>query len=396
VTALSIWDEPDRKPNSPLKGEISADVCVVGLGGAGLSALSELAARGVEAVGVDAGVIGGGAAGRNAGFLLGGLADFFDENVARWGGEIASALYRHTLDEITRMATEYPADVTLTGSLRIAATSDELRNCEEHLQALRAHGFAADRYSGAEGTGLLLPTDGVYHPQRCLHAAAAKIRQVGVRLFEHTPVLGLAPGEVRTCDGTVRCANIIIAVDGRLECLLPELGPRVRTARLQMLATAPVRDVSFPRPVYCRHGYEYWQQLPTGEIALGGFRDRGGEVEWTTEAAPSDVVQTLLEQFLRARLGTTAPITHRWAACVAYTPDRLPILEEVRSRVFAVGAYSGTGNVASRLSGRAAAQLACGVKSDWAGLLRAARRTVTPASQPPARNSAFAASSPRS
>ena len=382
MTARSIWDDPGRKPNSPLHGDISADVCVIGLGGAGLAALGELTARGVKSAGVDAGAIGGGAAGRNAGFLLGGLADFFDENVRRWGGEIAAALYHHTLEEIRRMAAENPSDVSVTGSLRIAATSDELRNCEEHLQALRAHGFPAERYSGPEGTGLLIPTDGAYHPQRCLRAAAAQLDAQGVRLFEHTPVLAIAPGKVATPAGAVHCANVIVAVDGGLECLLPELAPRVRTARLQMLATAAAPDVSFPRPVYWRHGYEYWRQLPTGEIALGGFRDRGGDAEWTTEAAPSDNVQTLLAQFLRTRLRTTAAITHRWAACVAYTRDRLPILEEVRSRVWAVGAYSGTGNIPSRLSGRAAAQLADAGKSNWADLLRRARRAVAVPAHP--------------
>lgn len=62
-------------------------------------------------------------------------------------------------------------------------------------------------------------------------------------------------------------------MDGRLDILIPELKDRVRTARLQMLATSPAKDVKFTRPVYRRDGYDYWQQLPDGSIALGGFRD---------------------------------------------------------------------------------------------------------------------------
>lgn len=373
VITPSIWDEAGRKPHGPLRGNVSADVCVIGLGGAGLGALAELAARGVRAVGVDGREIGGGAAGRNAGFLLGGLADFFDASVARFGEGTAAAIYRETLAEIRRMAAEHPTHVKITGSLRIAATSDEVRDCEEHLQALHAHGFAAERYTGPEGRGVLLPSDGVFHPQRCLRAAATGLQSQGIPLFEHSPVVAIAPGQVSTVAGAVRCASVIVALDGGLERVLPELAPRVRTARLQMLATAPARDVRVPLPVYWRHGYEYWQQLPTGEIALGGFRDRGGEAEWTTDAATSDAVQTLLDEFLRTRLVTTAAVTHRWAASVAYSSDRLPILEEVRPGVYAAGAYSGTGNIPSRLNGRAAAQLACGVKSAWSDLLREAR-----------------------
>lgn len=50
-----------------------------------------------------------------------------------------------------------------------------------------------------------------------------------------------------------------------------------------MLATAPATDVKFARPVYRREGYDYWQQLPDGSIALGGFRDQEIEKEWTLD-----------------------------------------------------------------------------------------------------------------
>lgn len=371
----TVWDDANSAPLPRLAGNATADVCVIGLGSAGLSALAELAARGLNVIGIDAGGIGSGAAGRNGGFLLAGLADSFDENVASFGGDLAARLYRHTLDEIQRMLAAHPAHTRLTGSLRIAASSDEIRACEAQLQALRAHDFPVERYTGPEGTGLLIPGDAVFHPQRCLLGTAANL-PANAQLFGHTPALDIARGKVSTPFGRIECDTIIVAVDGRLECLLPELQPRVRTARLQMLSTAPARDVSLPRPVYWRHGYDYWSQLPGGEIALGGFRDRGGEAEWTTEATPGGVVQDLLEEFLRARLKTAAPIVHRWAACVSYTADRLPILEQVRDRVFAAGAYSGTGNITSRLGGRAAARLACGDASDWAALIRSARERV--------------------
>src|SRR5206468_9665769 len=124
--------------------------------------------------------------------------------------------------------------------------------------------------------------------------------------------------EGRTPGGRVRCGAVVVAVDGRLERLLPELEGTVRTARLQMLATAPAPEVRYPRPVYYRYGYEYWQQLADGRVALGGFRDRAGEGEWTHDARPSAWVQAEMERFLRERVGVTAPVTHRWAASVGY------------------------------------------------------------------------------
>jgi glycine/D-amino acid oxidase-like deaminating enzyme len=147
---------------------------------------------------------------------------------------------------------------------------------------------------------------------------------------------------------------VVVAVDGGLEVVLPEITGRVRTARLQMLATAPTDEVSLPRPVYARWGYDYWQQLPDGRIALGGCRDRFVEDEWSIDSRPTQQLQDALEGILREQLHITAPITHRWAASAGFSPDLSPVLEEVRPGVFACGGYSGTGNVLGAVYGREA------------------------------------------
>jgi glycine/D-amino acid oxidase-like deaminating enzyme len=368
-----IWDDRDWRPLPKLTGSVRADVCVIGLGASGLAAMDELTTQGVAAIGVEACSVGAGAAGRNGGFVLAGLAKFFNETVAQFGEEAAAAIYRLTAQEIARQAEEMPALVRVTGSLRIAADAAEKADCAKHLAALRYCGFAAEPYAGPEGEGLLLPTDGVTQPLHRVRAVAQRLRQRDARLYEDSPVRRIVAGSVVTDKGTIHCDSVIVAVDGRLEQVFPELAGRVRTARLQMLATAPAPEADFPRPVYYRQGYEYWQQLPDRSIALGGFRDHALAEEWTHDDAPTGRIQGLLEKFLREHLKVRAPITHRWAASVGYTPDGLPILEEVRPRTWAVGGYNGTGNIAGVLGARAAARLACGQPSAWADALAKAR-----------------------
>lgn len=370
---LPIWEDRDWRPLPRLEGPVRADVCVIGLGGSGLAAMEELGAMGVSAVGVDAGEVGAGAAGRNGGFVLAGLAKFFNETVVQFGETTASNLYRLTAREIQRQAEEMPEIIRLTGSLRIAADAAERADCAKHLAALRYCGFAAEPYVGPEGEGILLPTDGVMQPLRRVRAIARKLRQRDALLYEGSPVRKMVPGSVITDKGTVFCDTVIVAVDGRLEQVFPELSPRVRTARLQMLATEPAPEVSFTRPVYWRHGFEYWQQLPDRSIALGGFRDHGGVEEWTGSGEPTELIQGLLEKFLRGHLKVRAAVTHRWAASVAYTTSGLPVLEQMGDKVWAVGAYCGTGNIVGVLSARAAVRLACGQTAEWADLLAAAR-----------------------
>jgi gamma-glutamylputrescine oxidase len=146
-------------------------------------------------------------------------------------------------------------------------------------------------------------------------------------------------------------------VDGRLELVFPKLAGRVRTARLQMLTTEPDRANVFTRPIYTRSGYDYARQLKGGQLVLGGFRDKGGEQEWSPSNLPTKEVQDPLEHYLRTGLRSTARVTHRWAANVSFNPSLLPLIEEQMPNVWACGAYNGTGNVMSTLAARAALEM---------------------------------------
>lgn len=359
-TGEPLWEDGVPTSYGPLTGATSADVCVVGLGGSGLAAVDELLARGASVVGLDAGQVGGGAAGRNGGFLLGGLADPYDVVVAQLGAERAAGLYRLTLAEMDRMTAAAPHVVRRVGSLRVEDDQAGLDACAAQAAAMEADGLAVEAYDGPEGRGLLFPDDGAMQPLARCRVLATAATAGGARLHEHSPVVTVAPGRVTTDRGQVDCGAVVVAVDGRLDLLLPELAGTVRTVRLQMLGTAPTDEVDVPRPVYRRGGYEYWQQLPDRRVVLGGFRDVGGAAEDTADGNPSAPVQDALDALLRGRLGITAPVTHRWAASVGYTRTGLPYLGEVRERVWAAGGYCGTGNVIGALCGRAAAARALG------------------------------------
>jgi glycine/D-amino acid oxidase-like deaminating enzyme len=356
-----VWEDTGRPSYPALLGETSADVCVIGLGASGLTALQELRDRGVAAIGLDAGVVAGGAAGRNGGFLLAGTADAYHRAVGRLGREQAAHVYRLTLAELTRIADRTPGAVRRPGSLRIEDTDAGLVDCHAQKQALEADGFAVAEYDGPEGRGLLFPDDGVQHPLRRSLALLAGLTD----LHEQSPVRSIEPGRVETLHGAVRCDSVLVCVDGGLELLLPELVGTVRTVRLQMLATAPTTAVRADRPVYLRDGFDYYQQLPDGRIAIGGCRDVGGAAEETTDTEPTPPVQQAIERLLRERLGVGAPVTHRWAARVGYTADAMPFVGEVRPGVWATGGYSGTGNVIGALCARSLVQAVLGEQPEW-------------------------------
>jgi glycine/D-amino acid oxidase-like deaminating enzyme len=357
------WDDAllDWPGLPPLPGDVTADACVVGLGASGLAAVAELVARGLSVVGLDAGRVAAGAAGRNGGFLLGGPALFLHDALARWG-PCAVDLYRATLGELDRLAAELgPSVVRRVGSLRLAglpgAPDDaELADCAAHASALRTHGIQVEDYAGPLGRGLFLPDDAATNP--AVRAVEQARRLTGrARLHEHTRAVAIRVGEVTTEHGTVRAGAVIVAVDGGLAELLPRLAGTVRAARLQMLATAPVAPV-LPCPVYCRWGYDYAQQAPDGRLFAGGGRDRFAAQEWTTETTPTRPVQRYIESLTQRLAGGPVEVTARWAASVGFTADARPVCAEVDDRVVAVGGYHGTGNLVGPVAARAAVALA--------------------------------------
>ena len=373
---IPIWDDEPWIPLPSLEHDLETDVCVIGLGGSGLSCITRLLELGQRVIGLDAGTVAGGAAGRNGGFLLAGLAKFYHETVRELGREHASAAYRQTMLEINHMTTQTPSAIRRVGSLRIATNPIELEDCKLQMAAMQEDGLPVEWYLGLEGEGLLIETDGAFNPLTRCRILARDVLSKGAQLFENSSVTSLSGHEVCTKNARVRCKKVIVAIDGRLELLLPELTGRVRTARLQMLATEPTSEVYLPRPVYARWGYEYWQQLPNGSLSLGGFRDAALEQEWTSSNQPTEPIQGLLEQFMREKIGVkNAAITHRWAASVSYSSRTLPVFQEVQENLWAIGGYSGTGNVVGALLGRIVAELAVTGRSENAALFLESRST---------------------
>src|SRR4051794_15507543 len=81
---------PPRVSTPPLRGEIEADICIVGGGFTGLWAALHAKADdpGREVVVLEAETIGFGASGRNGGFAIGSLTHGLENGIARFGKEI--------------------------------------------------------------------------------------------------------------------------------------------------------------------------------------------------------------------------------------------------------------------------------------------------------------------
>jgi glycine/D-amino acid oxidase-like deaminating enzyme len=354
-----VWDINVERPEFPqLTSNLEADLVVVGLGGSGLTALLHAAQRGLNVIGIDSDRIAAGAAGRNGGLLLAGIADFHHNVRKDLGVDRATALYKHTLDEMNRIEATTPEAVSRIGALRIGELnpgedSEELIDTYAHRDALLADEFPVEDYEGEQGIGILIPTDGTFHPAKRAVLLAKLAQAAGAQIFTHSPATKIESGLVTTDHGSIKAKHIVVAVDGNLGKALPEIADQVQPTRLQMISTAPETKLKMKYAVYVRQGWDYWQQLPDGRIAIGGGRDLALEQEATDVVEPTQIMRDYLERKLED-LGVTAPVEHHWAAIVSYTNTGLPMVKEVQPGVWAVGAYCGTGNVVGALLARSA------------------------------------------
>jgi gamma-glutamylputrescine oxidase len=319
--SVPFWRPPPEKYPGPLPGK--ADVLVIGGGIAGTSLLHHLARRRIDAVLVERNHLACGASGRNAGFLLAGVASSYAEAVRTYGREKAREVWELTNENHDRMieaARGQAVGHRRLGSAILPAGGEERALLIESEQLLNEDGFVA-RWDGSR---LVNPRDGEIDPSAMVAALARQARAGAIR--EGVDVTGIAPRrvdvEVRAGDEACVAGAVILATNAYTPDLVPSV--KIQPTRAQMLATAPQSRSVVDLPTYSNYGYRYWRQLPSGEVLIGGWRDTSLESEKTLDDEPTDEIQRHLERGLGG-LGATGEVTHRWAGTMGFTESGLPM-----------------------------------------------------------------------
>ena len=339
---MSLWLDGDVSPHyPPLDRDVTADVAIVGAGIAGIATAYFLASARAKVVVLEARRVAEAASGRNAGFLLAGVAENFVAASRRYGDERALRIWRftkRTQSLVRSLVAEHRIECELrwNGSDQIAGDDDEWREIEESARRLASQGVAVTTDAAAKSA--TYADDGEMHPVRWVRGLAAAAARQGAVLHEATRVESVAAGLVRTAAGVVRADATVLCTNAYTAHLVSS---RVRPVRGQMLATAPTRPV-FARPAYANRGYRYWRQTHDGRVLVGGWRDTDVAAEVGEEERTTDAIQKHLAGFLNER-GIDAPITHRWAGTMGFSHDALPYIGRVAPGVFVCGGFTGHG-----------------------------------------------------
>jgi gamma-glutamylputrescine oxidase len=336
-----FWAPPSESYPGALPDR--TDILVVGGGIAGTSLMHHLARRRFSAVLVESHHLAFGASGRNAGFLLAGVADCYAEAVRIFGRSKAREVWQITDENHDRMVEAVEGtDVGYRrlGSATFASGEDERARLEESAQMLRDDGFSA----GWDGSRLLNPRDGEVDPAAVVGALAGRLREGVIR--EGVAVTSIVPaGEevtVRAGESECRAGVVVLATNGYTSLLLPQV--KIEPTRAQMLASAPLSRSVCDMPTYSHFGYRYWRQLPSGEVLIGGWRDTSMETERTSDDQTTPEIQEHLERKL-SEMDAKAEVTHRWAGIMGFTETGLPLVGPVdgMKNVYTCAGFNGHG-----------------------------------------------------
>lgn len=363
-----------EEPRHALKGETQADVCIVGAGYTGLSSALVLARAGYDVVVLEAHRAGFGASGRNGGQVWSGFARRPREIEAMVGPADAHALWDLGREAVARVrglihANDIDAqwqDGIVYAAVRprdLSVLFDEVR----HIR--RSHGYdlmetlghdamqalaRAPRYRG----GVLDKGAGHLHPLRYALGLARAAERAGARIFEQTVVTGYAEGHpmrIVSETGTVRAGHLILAGNGYLGDLAPDVTARAMPLNSFMVATAPLDD---PAAVLTervavtdsRFFANHFCLTPDNRLLFGGGASFG-------EVFPTDIAARV-----RKSLAQTFPhlrdiaIDFAWGGTLAVTRPQLPLLTRVSRHVLSASGYSGHGIALATLAGEILAQ----------------------------------------
>ncbi len=377
------------QPCPPLKGDVKADVVIVGGGFSGLWTAYFLTRRNpnLGVVVLEQDICGGGPSGRNGGFASG----WWDELhglVTLYGVEGAVRSCRaigRSIDAIGEFCTENKIDAWYRKAGYMYAitnaanerTRDEMVDiarevgAPDEMIALTAEQVRARCASPAFGAGAFMRDGASVQPATLARGMRRVMLERGVRIYEGTPVTrldGTAKPVAVTPGGSVQASHAVLAINA-WATTWAQLQRRMVAWSSYIVLTAPaperLREIGWTGGELItdfRTSLRYFRTTPDGRIAFGGG---GGRARRTIDGTFTGDGRAVMEAAQGFRLMfpsfADVPIEDGWGGPIDVSPTHLPTFGRVGDgNVYYALGYTGNGVAPTHLAGQVIADLITG------------------------------------
>lgn len=362
-----------------LRGEVSADVCVIGAGFSGLSTALHLAESGYRVVVLEGARVGWGATGRNGGQLVNGFNRDLDGIARRYGRDAAEAigpLLFEGAEIIRQRVKQYDIRCDLKpGNLFMALNRKQFAVLEQRKTVWERYGHTGlelipgDRVREFVDTGLyyggmLDRWGGHVHPLNLALGEAAAIESLGGTIHEQSRVSHVERGTqpvVHTDQGRVRAGFVVACGNAYLGETVPELASKVLPASSQIITTEVLGE-QLARELLpqdqcvedLNYFLDYYRITGDHRLLFGGGTVYGGK-------DPNDIVAEIRPHLLKTFPQLAGKrIDFAWSGNIALTVSRVPHMGRLGDNVYFSHGYSGHGVTGTHLAGRLLAEAISG------------------------------------
>ena len=384
-------------PEAPaLQGEIKADVAIMGGGFVGLWTAIRIKEHepACEVVVLEQDICGGGASGRNGGFVLSWMSKL--SSLAKlFGIQEALRIARgseQAIDEIGEFCRRNRIDAdfrkggwlwTATSAAQLNAWEGVVRHCEKNgvraFERLDPAEVARRAGSPAHRAGVFVETAAVVQPAALVRGLRRAALSLGVRIFENTKIDAFSrtsPVAIRTGAGKVVAEKLVIAANA-WSAGIRELSRAIAVISSDMIVTAPIPEqleqIGWHNDLSITDSQtmvDYYRITRDGRVAFGkgGWTiayggNIGGKFERHARRA-AEVTADFRRYYLSLK---DVAITHDWSGPIDRTPDSLPLLGCFSRHInicYGIG-WSGNGVGPGVIGGKILASLALERKDEW-------------------------------
>lgn len=383
--AISLWDMTAEEADyaSPMDGDITTELAIVGGGFTGLSTALHAAEHGIDCHVLEARQIGHGGSGRSVGLVNAGLwlppqdvraklgearGAALLETLGEAPGYVFSLIERHQIRcEATRSGTIHAAHAP-KGYEDIARRAEAWQRLGAPVVLLSREEAAAKIGSSAFHGGLLDRRAGTINPMGYARGLARAARGAGARISVGVTAQKLRRERgkwiVETDRGRVFSDSVVLGTNAYSDDLWPGLKGTFTTIHFFQVATVPLGERA--RSILSE-GQGLWD---TGRIMFSLRRDAFGRIIVGSMGQVIGGNSGLSRRWAARNLRRLFPwlgeveFESSWHGQIAMTPDHLPRIHRLADGLYTPICYNGRGIAPGTIFGKAMAELLAGARED--------------------------------